>query len=609
MAYTQQTPIGTPDVNLITKTLAGLQPDSALQEYAQLHKNNIYIVSLAKTESERRKSLRLAAQGNPGQQPTVVDQSIAAMAPAPMRVSAPMMAQTQLPENQGIAQIPTPNMRTLADGGIAGYEDDEEGMATGGMGGMFNFAQQSEPVVRMSGGGHIPRYQGIPKPAGDGSVVSSNPMYNVPGFQAVQPRNEFTQAGSPENMTPWERFSNYMGEKKKQATLAEIAYRIQSGIATPDEIVLYNSARITSGDKAATDIKYPPQDAIRTKNFPGVKPGFEKPPVDMLGAPPPLSGNKPLALSAEKQGLATLAPSKAMTADEAKAQAGDFVDFEDARTALRKAESDQESQGARLRTMLTDSLPKTPALEGLEKLLDKQDAATGGEKDKAAGLALLSAGLAIAGGSSQFALQNLKEAIPAVTQYGEALKDIKKMERENMKMRGDIEQARRAEGRDDTKLKLQLEEKIGERKDNINKLGIDLTAKIAGTTAEVASKLWSTSFDAQNRKEIALFEGQNRKEVAGISALAGANAELNKYVKLGEADPNSALAKGFQMYKQEAAEPRLYGEYVKLTQDPVNGEAFLKKYPTFAVYKEGYSGGMQFAAPPANAPILKPPKG
>ena len=588
------------DVNQITTTLRGL-PDRALQQYAMMHKGDPYILSLAVSESNQRKQLRAAGQGQAGAmpQPKVADAAIAGMA-----------QQQQPPENQGIAQIPAPNMQRMADGGIAGYEDDEEGMATGGMGGMFNFAQQSEPVVRMSGGGEVPRYQGVPKAmGGDGSVVSSNPMYNVPGFQAVQPRDTFTQAGSPENMTPWERFSSYMGEKKKQATLAEFAYRIQAGIATPDEIALYNSARITSGDKAATDVKYPPQDAIRTKDFPGVKPGFEKPPVDMLGAPPPLSGNKPLALSAEKQGLATLAPSKAMTADEAKAQAGDFVDFEDARTALRKAESDQESQGARLRTMLTDSLPKTPALEGLEKLLDKQDAATGGEKDKAAGLALLSAGLAIAGGSSQFALQNLKEAIPAVTQYGEALKDIKKMERENMKMRGDIEQARRAEGRDDTKLKLQLEEKIGERKDNINKLGIDLTAKIAGTTAEVASKLWSTSFDAQNRKEIALFEGQNRKEVAGISALAGANAELNKYVKLGEADPNSALAKGFQMYKQEAAEPRLYGEYVKLTQDPVNGEAFLKKYPTFAVYKEGYSGGMQFAPPPPNASILKPPKG
>ena len=41
----------------------------------------------------------------------------------------------------------------MAAGGMAGYEDDEEGMATGGMGGMFNFAQQSEPVVRMAEGG------------------------------------------------------------------------------------------------------------------------------------------------------------------------------------------------------------------------------------------------------------------------------------------------------------------------------------------------------------------------------------------------------------------------------------------------------------------------
>ena len=269
-----------------------------------------------------------------------------------------------------------------------------------------------------------------------------------------------------------------------------------------------------------------------------------------------------------------------LTPEQAKEQAGEFVDFEESRTALRKAETDQESQGARLRTMLADSLPKTPAMEGLEKLLDKQDAATGGEKDKAAGLALLSAGLAIAGGSSRYALQNLKEAIPAVAQYGEALKDIKKMERENMKMRGEIEQARRAEARDDTKLKLQLEEKIGDRKDKINELGIGLTSKIAGTTAEVSSKLWSTSFEAANREK-----------VAGISANAAANAQLNLYKQLGSADPNSALAKGFQMYKQEGMEPRMYSEYVKLATDPMKGEEFQKRYPSFEVYKAGMGGG------------------
>ena len=142
------------ELSNISDNLA-MMPDPDLQQFAQMHKTDPYMVSLALSESNRRKKLRTAAQGQAGAmpQPRVVDAAIQGMQPAPAPV-----AQTQLPENQGIAQIPTPNMRTLADGGIAGYEDDEEGMATGGMGGMFNFAQQSEPVVRMAGGG-MPGYK------------------------------------------------------------------------------------------------------------------------------------------------------------------------------------------------------------------------------------------------------------------------------------------------------------------------------------------------------------------------------------------------------------------------------------------------------------------
>ena len=142
------------ELSNISDNLA-MMPDPALQQFAQMHKQDPYMVSLALSESNRRKKIRTAAQGQAGSvpQPKVVDAAIQGMTPAPAPV-----AQTQLPENQGIAQIPTPNMQGLADGGIAGYEDDEEGMATGGMGGMFNFAQQSEPVVRMSGGG-MPGYK------------------------------------------------------------------------------------------------------------------------------------------------------------------------------------------------------------------------------------------------------------------------------------------------------------------------------------------------------------------------------------------------------------------------------------------------------------------
>jgi hypothetical protein len=289
---------------------------------------------------------------------------------------------------------------------------------------------------------------------------------------------------------------------------------------------------------------------------------------------------------------------KVISPEDAVKQAGKFVDYGPAEMEIAYARDRQTKQGEDLLRTFEESKPQTKAFEGLEKLLDKQEAETGGEKDKAAGLALIMAGLGIAGGTSPNALQNLKEAIPAVKEYGEALKDIKKMGRENMKMRADIEQARRAEDRDDTKTLLLLKERIAGREDKIDELGIGLLMKVADTNARTAGDIWKTSY-----------EGVNRRETAGIAAVAGANAELNKYAQIGAADPNSALAKGFQMYKQEAAEPRLYGEYIKLTQDPLNGAAFLQKYPTFAVYKEGYSGAMQFAAPPANAAILKPPKG
>ena len=157
------------ELSNISDNLA-MMPDPALQQFAQMHKQDPYMVSLALSESNRRKKMRTAAQGQAGAipQPKVVDAAIQGMRPAPAPVmtgsggtlqtgyGGPVMtgmASGGLPEDQGIAQLPTPNMRGMADGGIAGYEDDEEGMATGGMGGMFNFAQQSEPVVRMAEGG------------------------------------------------------------------------------------------------------------------------------------------------------------------------------------------------------------------------------------------------------------------------------------------------------------------------------------------------------------------------------------------------------------------------------------------------------------------------
>jgi hypothetical protein len=142
-----------------------MMDDRALQQYAAMHKNDPYVFPLAFQESQNRQKLRMNSQAQMAgqEQPKVADAALMAMTPE------------ALPEEQGIGRLAAPNMERMADGGIAGYGDDADegmGMATGGMGGMFNFAQQSEPVVRMAGGGHIPRYQGVPvADGGDGSSV------------------------------------------------------------------------------------------------------------------------------------------------------------------------------------------------------------------------------------------------------------------------------------------------------------------------------------------------------------------------------------------------------------------------------------------------------
>jgi len=128
--------------------------DPALQQFAQSHKSDPYMVSLALNESNRRKAVRNAKQAQGGApQGKVVDQSIAGMSPTPVMTGAgvPLQTgygghvQTELPENQGIGRLPAPNMRHMADGGIAGYPDDVEFMSGGGVPGYANFGSVSQP--------------------------------------------------------------------------------------------------------------------------------------------------------------------------------------------------------------------------------------------------------------------------------------------------------------------------------------------------------------------------------------------------------------------------------------------------------------------------------
>ena len=98
------------NVNQITADLARM-PDKALQQYAQMHRNDPYIVALALSESNRRRQLRTGAQaGAVQQQPSVVEQDIAQMAP----------------EEVGIGSLPERSLTNMAAGGIVAFEEGGE---------------------------------------------------------------------------------------------------------------------------------------------------------------------------------------------------------------------------------------------------------------------------------------------------------------------------------------------------------------------------------------------------------------------------------------------------------------------------------------------------
>jgi hypothetical protein len=433
MAFTQPNIASVPNVDAITQTLAKLQPDSALQQYAAMHKNDPYILSLATAEANRRKALRTAAQGNPGQPPTVADQEIASMASPPIAA--------RLPENQGIAQLNTPNIQHMADGGIAGYDDSNVPEGAGPAG---QLAFNNEPVIRMAGGGHVPRYQGMPKAqGGDGSVVSSlNPMFNIPGMSNVTPRAQFTQAGAPENQTLWEQMQSSLQQEGTQRQMRIIEDRIARGIAGPEEKAYYVQLKTKASGEP---VLAPPQSVAN--------------PDDALLA----------AEKAKKFKAATPAPAPAAPA---------AADANTGGPSLKNASTPMQTGLGNLNTMVGSArnrflvnanstipedksiadrlaerqslMPKGKAMEGYEASVKKEEEAEPEEKKQAGLMALTQGFLAVAAGKSPNALSNLAEGLGVgLKDYGDALKEFKKAGKDRQKQLAEIEHARRAEERGD----------------------------------------------------------------------------------------------------------------------------------------------------------------
>jgi hypothetical protein len=447
MAFTQlPTGGGVPNVDLITQTLAKLQPDSALQNYARMHKNDPYILSLATAESNRRKALRLAAQGqNAAPQPTVADRSIDGMAPAPVMTGAGVPLQTGyggpvttgmaaggLPEDQGIAQLPTPNMQRMADGGIAGYEDDEEGMATGGMGGMFNFAQQSEPVVRMSGGGEVPRYQGVPTSmGGDGSVVKSSiQQIEADNIAALSPlaqqfktaEQQFIAAARSGDQAA---IAQYMQVKEDLRKQLEQAVSSKFGNAAPKVLSQLLSSEKPVAPTAPVTPAFPASQktpAVAPNASVSAAPAAPAPNVAAPKAdvPPKTQSVKPQTSMGGAQGIKGMYEQFAGKENERETELNEIR-----RLVSEQGESEKSAAQRQLDQLKTDLAAQGAYGKDREAKLKGKEERIAKEEGQIGGLALLEAGLAIMSGTSANAFENIgKGAMAGTAAYRKSMDKI-----------------------------------------------------------------------------------------------------------------------------------------------------------------------------------------
>ncbi len=325
------------NVNQITSMLAKL-PDQSLQQYAAMHKDNPYVVSLAVAESNRRKDLRSAGamQAGAQPQPKVADAAIAEMV---------------LPEEQGIGRLPAPNMQGMADGGIVGYAEGGE-------------------VERYQSGGKVPLrtttggkswFLDVPETMRDPSVSWYR---EIPSPLAVLSGKEFATAAEAEAA-----YNQVLAASSGKSTAAGAPARI-TPTYSPDDIS-GTDRRLAASPQALAGAVPSISSSAKVKDEAPAKPA----PTPMA---PSFAGLNVGRLTEEALNKAAAAPNpfaadvRAIGAEKTKAAEENVAGLE----AIQKQFSD--------------------IFKGRRERLDTREAELGKLKEQTTGLALLMAGAEIA---------------------------------------------------------------------------------------------------------------------------------------------------------------------------------------------------------------------
>jgi hypothetical protein len=480
------------NVNQITSQLAKM-PDQALQQYAAMHKNDPYTVSLALAEANRRKEMRAGAQMQAAPQPKVVDQDIAQMV-APTQVPAAVAQRYSavpgvnpakaagLPEEVGIGALSADNLKGMAGGGIVAFEE----------------------------GGEVPRF------ADGGSWISRLPE----DAWLRRLMESYQQGRAPLDIAPAPYPQTLPAAPAAAAPAAAIPAAAPAGgraDLTADSTSAYKGAG-TSG---------------------------------AAGQVPPAPPVAPAAVRAP--GIAAL-NTKPLTAAEAKNMAGEFVDPTALNAAIANARVSAEDANKGIESSYKEGIAALPeAYKDYEAKLRQQETDAATDKDKAMGMSIFKAGLAMMAGTSRNAFENIgKGALVGAEDYQSAIKDFKKAQLERDRALADIENARLAFKRDDIKTATSLQEKAADRLAKVDDKSIEATSKLLGVNAETASGIYRVGMTEAGANQRALLQEQGANaraamepgEIRGLRALMADPRLLETAGKLAAAktEPRSVEA-------------------------------------------------------------------
>jgi hypothetical protein len=150
---------------------------------------------------------------------------------------------------------------------------------------------------------------------------------------------------------------------------------------------------------------------------------------------------------------------------------------------------------------LNEGKPVGKPLEDYKKSLQAEAEQAGALRDQAKGMAIFKAGLAMMSGTSQHALENIgKGAMVGADDWQVANRELIKAQKERQKELAYVEQAERAEGRDDWKTAQAARANAAKAADERDRFGVSAIMNATGKDTELAHQDWQHLLGAQANK-------------------------------------------------------------------------------------------------------------